>query len=153
MHRGQGKPKLFYSIVSTTVLAALSAMAWSAALLYRWPIDHIILLVTAVGFLVCALFLSCTALMLKTMRSTTDEFRTVVAAETTEVRAALAAETEALHRSVFAVLEEYGDGRAIDAVVSSEYRRALNERAGQQTVDLGIAAGNMGNVTRLRKRP
>lgn len=61
-------------------------------------------------------------------------------------------ETRALHRSMVVTMEQYGDSRAVDAVVAAERRHAVNER-GHDTTDLSyLGRVNAGNVTPLRKR-
>lgn len=132
--------KLYFAAIATAILSALCLAAFVTAVLLDWPIDHGTVLLAAIGIAISATTLGCTYAAITAIRRTAGEVRTAVADE-----------TRALHRSMVVAMEQYGDGRAIDAVVSSERRRTVNERA-QQTVDLGNA-GNAGNVTRLHKRP
>lgn len=132
--------KFYYAAIATATLAVLCLSTFVAGVLLHWPIDHGTVLLAAIGIAVCATCLGCTYAGIKAIRRTAGE-----------VRSAVAEETRALHRSMVVAMEQYGDGRAIDAVVSSERRRTVNERA-QQTVDLGNT-GNASNVTRLHKRP
>lgn len=75
-----------------------------------------------------------------------DQVIRTVRASTEEVRDSFCLETQALHRSMITTMESYGDARAIDAIVSSERRHAVNERT---TAD--VRPNVRGSVTPLRR--
>lgn len=124
-------------VATTSALcAAASGYAYHRDMTFEWQI----LAVMAVSAAVSVLLIYCTTLGIRTLQDTT-----------TKVCDRIAAENRALHRSMVVVMEQYGDSRAVDAVVAAERRRTINER-GHDTADLTyLGRVNAGNVTPLRK--
>jgi hypothetical protein len=123
----------------------LSVLTITLALLSRsfgWPVQidrfqSIVVTLIGVGSGICAVAFWCTYITICSLRKSTAEMICRVTAE-----------TKALHRSMVVTMEQYGDARAIDAVLLNERRHALNGRASEETVDLTQKSSN---VTELHK--
>lgn len=109
-----------------------------------WPtqtdrFQTVVLTLIGVGAGTCGVAFWCTHTTIQTL-----------AASTAELLDRVTQETKMLHRSMATVMEQYGDARAVDAVLANERRHVVNERATEETVDL--TNRNVANVTQLHKR-
>jgi len=130
------------AVASTTVSALTIATGLSCHIM-GWPVQTdrfqaIVLTLIGMAAGTCSVALWCTYITVCTLRTFT-----------TELLHGVETETKALHRSMAGVMKQYGDARAIDAVVANERRHNDEQMTGADTVDLTRTAAK---VTPLRRR-
>jgi hypothetical protein len=126
--------------IGAAITSALCAIAAICAHHYELPLARAYLVVTAAGAGFSVMPIYCTTVAVRALRGAREEVHDIVTAE-----------TRALHRAMVVTMEQYGDRRAVDAVIAAERRHALNER-GVETTDLQyVGRVNTGNVTPIRK--
>jgi hypothetical protein len=137
---------------SVTVFLA-TVLLFAAREMFGMPGDRLVFAMAILlsGTIAAAVY--CTMTNLRTIQEVNDEALRLQKEENQRLLQQVAAENDNLVQRVMTELEGYGDRRAIDAIVSAERRAIVNERAGENTVDLGRIGINGGtNVTSLRRR-
>lgn len=138
---GEDMKKIRIVATGATITSILCTALAVAANSQGRPMETRVLTTVAIATGASVLPTYCIGLAIRALHDTTLEIRDLVSRE-----------NHALHRSMVVTMEEYGDVRAVDAIVANERRRVLNER-GHDTVELrSVGGANMGNVTAFRKR-
>lgn len=125
---------------------SMSVLTFALALFshsFGWPIridrfQSVVVMLVGVGAGICGVAFWCTYITVCSLRKSTTELVNRVTQE-----------TKMLHRAIATAMDEYGNARAIDAVLANERRHARNEHPSENTADLTSKAAN---VTQLHKR-
>lgn len=126
--------------IASTVTSVIASLAYVITVERDLHAYRAVVLVLAAWSAFTAVVLYCTDHIIGHVRSSTEELLD-----------GLNVEVKALHYSTSAVMERYGDARAIDAIVATERRRVVNERA-DRTGEIRGANNTRPTVSPLRRR-
>jgi hypothetical protein len=129
--------------VASTTMSTLTIATGLSCHVTGWPAQTDLFQSIAIALIgmaagTCSVALWCTYITIRLLRTSTEELADHMNQE-----------VKALHRSMVVAMEEYGNARAIDAVVANERRHINEQNTGAETADLTRAAAK---VTPLRRR-
>lgn len=145
--------RLQRNLVAAVALFLITVGLYAAERILGLPADSRTLAIAVVlsGFIAAATYL--TLISLQSIQEANARAIARMQAENAQLIKAVAAENNLLVQRVATEFEGYGDRRAIDAIVSTERQRIINERAGSTTLELrrlGVIGNNVTDITERR---